>query len=134
MIRWSNGSVWQKVYTGPTAIDLNDNWTDGLTVSNLPLNGFFLAIDMSHTHRPNAVGFAVSPTRFQVSFPDDPNTTVRDAQAGQRPDARPDHLVERFPLESSTPGRGATGVPAARNGALLTRLPGLTRRPPARRR
>jgi hypothetical protein len=84
-IRWSNGSVWQKVFTGPTVIDLNDNWTDGLTDQHISqVNGFF-AINMSHTHRPNAVGFAVSPTRFQVSFPDDPNTPFATLQQGSDP-------------------------------------------------
>ncbi len=32
-LRWSNGSTWHKVFTGPTVIDLNDNWSGGLHIS-----------------------------------------------------------------------------------------------------
>jgi hypothetical protein len=73
-LQWSNGSVWQKVYTGPTVFDLNDNWTQGPTDQHISEVGGYIKIEMSALHRPNAPGFAVSPSFFMINFPDDPNT------------------------------------------------------------
>jgi len=81
VLRWSNGSVWQKVYTGPTVIDLNDNWTDGLTAHHISQVNGFITVNMSADRRPNATGFAVSPSRFLVHFPDDPDTVFATLQA-----------------------------------------------------
>ena len=52
VLRWSNGSTWQKVFTGPTVIDLNDNWS-GQHISQV--DGF-VKITMSALHRPDATG------------------------------------------------------------------------------
>ena len=70
-LRWSNGSVWQKVYTGPTQIDLNETWSDGLRLQHISQVNGFLTVDMSQSHRPNAVGFVVNASTIRVSFPDD---------------------------------------------------------------
>jgi hypothetical protein len=86
VLRWSNGSIWQKVYTGPTVINVNDNWTDGLTDQQVSAVNGFIAVNMSATHRPNATGFMVGPGLFNVSFPDDRNTTFATIRAGLRPD------------------------------------------------
>jgi hypothetical protein len=75
VLQWSNGSIWQKVYTGPMVIDLNDNWTQGPTDQHISEVGGYIKIEMSALHRPNAPGFAVSPDFFMINFPDDRNTT-----------------------------------------------------------
>jgi len=81
VLQWSNGSVWQKVYTAPMVIDLNDNWTDGLSSHHITQVNGFITVNMSADHRPNATGFAVGPARFLVSFPDDRNTGSATLQA-----------------------------------------------------
>jgi hypothetical protein len=91
VLRWSNGSIWQKVYTGPTAIDLNDNWTDGLTAQHISNTSGFIKVIMTAVHRPNGTGFLVRPDMFLVTFPDDPNTTFATLRAGFRPAL--DHIV-----------------------------------------
>lgn len=68
-LRWSNGSVWQ-VYVGPTQIDLNATWSDGLRLQHISQVNGYLTVDMSQPHRPNAVGFAVNASTIRVSFPD----------------------------------------------------------------
>jgi hypothetical protein len=75
VLQWSNGSVWRKVFSGPLVFGLNENWTDGRTDQHIFEANGYLTINMSATHRPNAVGFAVSPSMFRVSFPDDRDTT-----------------------------------------------------------
>jgi hypothetical protein len=73
-LRWSNGSTWQKVYTGTMVFDLNANWTQGPTDQHIAEAGGYITITMTALHRPNAPGFAVGPARFVINFPDDPGT------------------------------------------------------------
>jgi hypothetical protein len=70
-LRWSNGATWQKVYTGPTVIDLNTTWTDGQTRHHITQVNGLLTVNMAESHRPNGVGFAVNATTIQVTFPGD---------------------------------------------------------------
>lgn len=86
LLRWSNGSLWQKVYAGPTVIDLNDNWTDGLTDQHVSQTNGFITVNMSAVHRPNGTGFLIGPDTFLIDFPDDRNTTFATFRAGFRPD------------------------------------------------
>ncbi|MEN3360798.1 MAG: hypothetical protein V7637_4780 [Mycobacteriales bacterium] len=86
-LRWSNGSVWRKVYGGPTVINLNDVWTDGLTDQHVSQVDGYIAVDMSAVHRPNATGFMTGPDLFLVSFPDDRDTTFATLRAGFVPSA-----------------------------------------------
>jgi hypothetical protein len=86
VLRWSNGSVWQKVYAGPTVIDLNDNWTDGLTDQLVRQTNGFITVNMSAVHRPNGTGFLIGPSTFLIDFPDDHGTTFATFLAGSRRD------------------------------------------------
>ncbi|HVQ93422.1 MAG TPA: hypothetical protein VMU51_20455 [Mycobacteriales bacterium] len=96
VLQWSNGSVWQKVYTGPTVVDLNGRWSDGRTGQMMTqLNGF-ITVNMSGLHRPNAVGYLVGPAVFIVSFPDDRNTTFATLQPG------PDPTLDRLTWSNSS--------------------------------
>ena len=69
IIRWSNGSTWEKVFTGPTVVNLNgQHWTPGAAFSQQD-NGF-LTVDMSDSHRPTATGFVIDSSTISVTFPD----------------------------------------------------------------
>jgi hypothetical protein len=69
IIRWSNGSTWEKVFTGPTVVNLNgQRWTPGAAFSQ-QANGF-LTVDMSDSHRPTATGFVIDSSTISVTFPD----------------------------------------------------------------
>jgi len=70
LLRWSNGSVWEKVFTGTLVVNLNGPFTDGASFIpvSTPVAGF---IEISLTGRPTAHGFAISATQIQVTFPDD---------------------------------------------------------------
>lgn len=74
ILRWSNGSAWEKVYTGPTLLNLNGTtWTPGGAFTTQE-NGF-LVVDMSDSGRPNATGFAIDSSTISVTFPDDATYT-----------------------------------------------------------
>jgi hypothetical protein len=74
LIRWSNGSTWEKVFTGATVFNLNgDFWSPG--VSTDYANGF-VTVEMSALNRPDAVGFAINSTTIEVTFPDDATYTA----------------------------------------------------------
>jgi hypothetical protein len=110
VLQWSNGSIWQKVYTAPTVIDLNDNWTNGPTDQHVTQVNGFVTVNMSQLHRPNGTGFFVNSSMFLVSFPDDPNTTYATIQAGPGSDASRDRITwsngsywVRLPLPPGNP-------------------------------
>jgi hypothetical protein len=72
-IRWSNGSTWQKVYTGPTVAQPYQTWQQGATTLNPDFPTTFTGyIDVSFTNgRPDGIGFLLDSSRIQVTFPDD---------------------------------------------------------------
>lgn len=71
LIRWSNGSTWEKVYTGPMLINLYGDFTDGLYRSGVwQVNGF-IDVTMTDSHRPDAHGFAISASTILITFTDD---------------------------------------------------------------
>jgi len=70
IIRWSNGSAWEKVFTGPTVVNLNGtSWTPGGAFTQQD-NGY-LVVDMSNSGRPSATGFVIDSSTISVTFPDD---------------------------------------------------------------
>jgi hypothetical protein len=74
IIRWSNGSTWEKVFTGATVFNLNgDIWSPGVSTDDS--NGF-LTVEMSNLNRPDAVGFVINSTTISVTFPDDATYTA----------------------------------------------------------
>jgi hypothetical protein len=69
LIVWSNGTIWEKTFTGVTEFDLNgDTWTPGLAVTYL--TDGLLTVDMSAMQRPTASGYIVNGTTITVTFPD----------------------------------------------------------------
>jgi hypothetical protein len=70
VIRWSNGSTWEKVYAGPLVINLRGHWSDRVGSPFISeLNGF-ISVDMSFAGRPAATGFALDASTILVTFPD----------------------------------------------------------------
>jgi hypothetical protein len=70
-LQWSNGSTWEKVYTGPMAVGVAGTWIDAIgreAATATQDRGFFT---FRMDRRPNAVGFALSATTIRVRFPDD---------------------------------------------------------------
>jgi hypothetical protein len=80
LIRWSNGSTWQKVYTGGTVASLyRDDWQQGVTTLNPDYPTTFSGyIDVRFDNgRPDGVGFVLDSSRIQVTFPDDATYQAR---------------------------------------------------------
>lgn len=69
-IRWSDGTIWTKVYTGPTVVDINGTWLDPVSVQDITNTGGYLRI-VFRNGRPNGVGFVGNASTIQVTFPDD---------------------------------------------------------------
>jgi hypothetical protein len=70
-LAWSNGSAWQKPYTGATTIGLNENWTDGWAPpGRISETAGFLSVDLTQARRPRAYGYVVDSSTIRVTFPD----------------------------------------------------------------
>ena len=121
-LRWSNGSTWHKVFTGPTVIDLNDNWSGGLHISQV--NGF-VKITMATLHRPDAMGYFVSPSLFMINFPDDRNTPFATVQA------EPDLITwsNGSAVTNAAAGRIRSACDPGFSASRAARGPGRVRRP-----
>ncbi|MBG6134720.1 hypothetical protein [Longispora fulva] len=81
IIRWSNGSTWQKVFNGPLVHDINGPWTDGASDQSVSNQGGYLRV-VFRNGRPDGVGFAVNPTTIVVTFPDNATYAGRVDPAG----------------------------------------------------
>ena len=105
VLRWSNGSIWQKVYTGPTAIDLNDNWTDGLTDQHVSdTNGFIKVI----IRRPPPERHRIPGRPGQVPrhLPRRPQHDLCHAPGRVPSRTRSHRLVQQLPMGVANPDRG----------------------------
>jgi hypothetical protein len=73
-IRWSNGSAWQKVFTGPQAFVVEGNWADQ-SDRHVRIGMFFgiFQLDLPGPG-PHGAAFATSATTIRATFPG--NVTV----------------------------------------------------------
>lgn len=68
-IRWSNGSAWQKVFTGPQVFDIEGHWIDQNNGDVRIGMGFGLfQLDLPGPG-PHGVAFATSATTIRAAFP-----------------------------------------------------------------
>lgn len=70
-LSWSNGTAWQKVFTGPQIFDLEGIWFDNRTnrhVANIGMGHGLFQLDLASSV-PHGAAFATSATTIRATFP-----------------------------------------------------------------